>query len=1826
MYFLVKTVLNWLERQLTAVTAEQNKLIFVLPSWDSSLLFYLGRQLTELVARQPRSIRLQYSVACRLGKEWEQGTPAQRSDLEQIRKMNWYNEGDNLTEQRNLLPGSEELLLIVLAGADHITDRHSLQDFYHLDQQALWREALPKSTRPWVEEKFARSLGDEAVVWEELASAVLDYMYERGLADLPGISAYLDGLDLSFASSGQEACRLLLSNLSHFELPALSGLVLKARLKSKRRQDWRKQCGFYFRQAQEFFSYKAFLSPAEREKCLENIQKLLARPDDMESLQVQEWQLGAFAEVEELVQAVAQYIGEPSPELADKLRRVDFVLLCDGILKYKPRAKKLDEDGEGPFEPPKKKTPTRVEGLLPEVFLRAIWLTLRDLKKEWPSVQLEDIDKLSLQSVLFKHEFAPAQDEEEKDTDGRAKTFLQRLLGGIDGWLANSLQVSAGGQELKVDVSLCPAGKAEQHMTYLYHATGQPGLQFSCTFVSKDREEFKREFFWPLPLTHPCRLLVLLLEWAYEHLERAQGLPLFVLPGANGLGRARQEEEACRMLMRALQHEQRQVYDLLAGVGRELNGKPWQEVKALVLQYWRFIVATYERGLFSTLAARGEKAMEYENMAKAYLQALEECMETESAVGKDAALLLLKAFLIVDSTFLKQPDPVWEKDLPAALVTPLHPVMLEMLYYQFSFLLESLCYLMEKVFAGSEDVDLQGATWERMVELAAVRRPLGAVFSQRRLETAGRDFAYLQVLGRGGTDSAGLELLDFVEEEIPEEEESKIELFRRGRLAELIKRVLMDYREMHPYAGDGLSLAVYAGHSLQQIIAGVDGFLRDLLKEREENGLEQYALRITVFASTRSDWAVRCWLKAWQESWHQGADEEEGDHLSRCRLTLHYRMVGEDENYTDLKNMLAQNSFDLVLLSDFFQDSESEFLILPRRLSMPLENYRFFPVLEKVCCRNKSAASGYKRQRVLTNLRFKRGAAHSQLVARLQNLGGKGDRFLLLETRRIGGFQEVLKTAHTCSVWVVCIDPAMDEYVITTLRNDSGNSPDIIGFGTGVGSHGEANFTISTTRFYLSEIQKKLARWVMKLFPGSLTEIQAGQIARALCWRDPEERPYLSGLSLIKSTGPEKFFREFIAGSMVRLLLKRQDEGFFSDVLVSLDAFHHWFAQNDRRPDFLHLRACLVNGRVLVRARLLECKLGGESEEHLLKAREQLRNGLQRLVSRFMPCPPGEKAGVKDRPDQRYWWLQLHRLIASHGVSGEQYNEVLAALELLSEGSFDIEWQAAAFTFWTDRPGDVMQHEVLFEVELPGSNILPVLAFQCGRDFIQRLCLKGERPAELADWPACRFIGRSLQDDAGAVDESAVPASPLPDDGMNAPPAPPGMEADTALTSSGQERKAGTECHPVAGAVDNDQYTDFTTPAVLVAASSDSPAVPGEEVLPAYDQPSVPQRILLGTRAGGQPVYWEYGHPGLPNRHMLIFGASGTGKTYAIQCLLAELGRCGVSSLIVDYTNGFTNAQLDKLFVQYFNPRQHVVRHQPLAINPFRRQRYLMDGIELFDTPGDVAQRITNLFAALFSNLGEQQKATLHSVIREGVQQEGDNFTLARLLEKLEELYATGGTGANYCLSLLNLLRPFVDTNPLGAGSSSWEELFTDLQNRCHVIQLVGFAPDMARLITEFVLLDLYWYYRSCGNEARPRPVVLDEVQNLDHAEGGSLAGMLREGRKFGLSLLLATQTLSNLKQEERDRLFQAAHKLFFRPADTELRSFANIIAHATGERPEDWVDRLANLGRGECYSLGYVWRESDGKLKGNHYVKIKVTALTERLARGDDGVPDVAH
>lgn len=368
-------------------------------------------------------------------------------------------------------------------------------------------------------------------------------------------------------------------------------------------------------------------------------------------------------------------------------------------------------------------------------------------------------------------------------------------------------------------------------------------------------------------------------------------------------------------------------------------------------------------------------------------------------------------------------------------------------------------------------------------------------------------------------------------------------------------------------------------------------------------------------------------------------------------------------------------------------------------------------------------------------------------------------------------------------------------------------------------------------------------------------------------------------------------------------------------------------------------------------------------------------------------------------------------------------------------------------------------------------------------------------------------------------------------------------------------------------------------------------------------------RILIGKALDNQKhVYWEYGNKDLANRHLIVFGRSGQGKTYCIQGLLMEMAKYQLNSMVIDYTNGFLPEQLEKEFKEKVQPKTDLVVHKPLDLNPFNKQTQKVAGIQIADKSHDVASRVASVFKSVYSSIGDQQLPTLIRVIEEGIELHGVNYSFDSMLKDLMDAGKHGE-------ALANKLTPMVKANIFSCEhlTDGWEGIYKSEQSTARLIQLATLSRDIWRLATEFILWDLYSYVCAHGNKNSPLPVVLDEVQNLDQKLDSPLGKMLTEGRKYGLSLILATQTLSNLKKDEQDRLFQAAHKLFFAPAETEIDSYAKLLEQAVpASNKKAWLQELAKLKKGECISVG-LHMNANGVVEQGAKV-VKVSSLGDRL------------
>lgn len=144
--------------------------------------------------------------------------------------------------------------------------------------------------------------------------------------------------------------------------------------------------------------------------------------------------------------------------------------------------------------------------------------------------------------------------------------------------------------------------------------------------------------------------------------------------------------------------------------------------------------------------------------------------------------------------------------------------------------------------------------------------------------------------------------------------------------------------------------------------------------------------------------------------------------------------------------------------------------------------------------------------------------------------------------------------------------------------------------------------------------------------------------------------------------------------------------------------------------------------------------------------------------------------------------------------------------------------------------------------------------------------------------------------------------------------------------------------------------------------------------------------------------------------------------------------------------------------------------------------------------------------------------------------------------------------------------------------------------NNVNVISFEGFEADLKKVIVEIFLKNLWKKAREA--RANKITVVIDEFQNLMLGKKSSIEQMLREARKYGVDMILATQTVATFSKETLVALNQAAVRLYFRPAVSEAKILAQKI---DGTNVERMILQLKHLKIGESIAIG------DLEIEGRH-------------------------
>jgi len=1811
-----RSIFNKIDSSLSTARLGQKMILMIHDLPEDMMLKVAEMIYKDLFFRD--NIKLTLKIAKSVVDGWSQSSRIKAEN------NSWTAELNNLASYRNVDADQGKYNIIILFGTDKVTDSASLADFNEFSLKTIWDYEMTKSFSSWIEvllQDLEIDLPD--IDGFKRFDNILKPIIDHGKADLLSMSQWLENMDFSECNTYFDIIEKMLKNLKVFGLPRFDSYEYKKT---------GKRFANYISDSDEFFSYSKYIDNSHKDKAIKAIDSLIDSKEedpiwkDLENKNV----LGLYETGEELLLGMKSYINERSKEDRDKLLDSDFAFIFDKVLKYKKKTEKKS-----------KASIKNLDGSPVEISLTAIWETISDLYRSKSIDNEELIVKIEIESEAFRHDIDSDDSDRSADSnESFAKDYLCVLLGGLDDTLKSQIEISLQESSL-VTIS---SNLLNDDIKYSYRPNVEAQLSFAVKIYTDQSEKpFVRKYNWCLYEHHSYRLAAELLKKAYNIYRsnnQERNLPFFTLPYYDELISISSDEEFKRVFLHSLKDSGTDTEFMVNMLTPELKRHDYKIIKDyedLGTKYWQFIQTASRHGLLSSL--NSEK---WDNFQKAYNDVLEMIYTDNNQLMLPIANFLIRAFMIIkENSNIKGLEWYASYYEEAAIISVLHPSLLEMLKSQIVYQCACFNYLVKQEFVKSTGQrQFKKQAWQSYLDLSAIRMPINCLLinKNKKVDTNVRGYDLIHKIGNQSEDCGYQSTrFNFLISDDYDETHTSItdsDISFETRQSKLLTNILFDYFQLHPHARDGISLAVYLNRDIQPIIAGINAYLHKISNENDKNNFaidtnsrKIYNINLTLINDSFDDNNIRKWIDYWKAIWEEAETSNKFKVYRNCRFSVSHRLLSTIDKQSFLRIIDDDFYTDIMFLYSFSDANSTSDLFAADEFDKTEYSLRY-PILERSVPSTKEYFGSLERKKNISNRQFKNSSSFSSYIRALKINTAVSDTI----TKTIIDFQiwvDILEVIHKKSEWVVCIDPNIDDILIRKRNSPDTSKREIIGFGSGVGASGEENFTISSEKSSFSEITHSLKSAIKSLITDEAwsgddyCKISKGVINEAEC---------LSGLSVVRATGVnDEYIRDFMSYSLTRKLLTESSD-ILCDTMVSLDAYIHWFdfADNSKRPDLLWLRARLNKENIIeVYMHVIECKMSKGVDYLIPAAKTQIENGVHVLRESFLPLSDESCKLDDDKPSRRYWWMQLHRLIATKSVVKIcDLENIENALEKLANGNYKISWGASIFAFLIDESGEFPENKGSWDVS--GLDRGKANIYHFAKDAIKNIATKN-----IQDLAYDEFLDEFRMIDFDEI--SAYVESSIDEDDFIEEYLPEGkIETDNDVIEDDYDAEEDEQDFAGWDLISDDYMKDINekvceepiSNTYHEAESSDpendmtEPLIEEQEPVQETQNTSVPDRILIGKTDKGEEVYWEFGHEQLSNRHAVILGSSGMGKSYAIQCLLCELARKDQNNLIIDYTDGFIDSKIEPNAKKYIPQKaQTYIYEEPLQIDPFKVQVSYEGGREFRDDPLTIAKRVAAIFYKVY-NLGSQQHPLVVNAIQDGIKKYGDDFSLDLFLEVIEEFIDSPHFTKNTISTTITKLSSFISSKPFSTSKEgvSWEHIFTDKVIKNKVFQFYRVDSQSRRAIVEFVLWDLYSYVSSQGNKDLPRVVVLDEIQNLDLGDDSPVAKYLTEGRKHGIALISATQSLKGvggLNDSKVSRLFQSDLKLFFRPSDNELKEQAGILHNIMHDvSAKEWTSHLSKLKKGECYVIGSHLMKDQDELK-QKVQKVKICSLEER---GFDG------
>lgn len=1146
--------------------------------------------------------------------------------------------------------------------------------------------------------------------------------------------------------------------------------------------------------------------------------------------------------------------------------------------------------------------------------------------------------------------------------------------------------------------------------------------------------------------------------------------------------------------------------------------------------------------------------------------------------------VFLQAFSILENPNFIDED----KDPVCVIIPPWHPAALQKIAAQKRFLIDGLSQRFGIYDETGSAFNVDDVV-DRLIRMTEIQSSIDLFPSE------GND--YMGVMGTYGhfcvygndrnVSAIRTRMKDVLRKEAIYDEEFKAsELTKLNDDARMIYDVFRAYIKAMPSVKNTLSIVFINPPDLQPIISAISKYTKEI-HANDEDAVINLTLSILVRPENKGG---KSYLTYWMN-----------EYFSEERKTNVRVYLNEWSKKHELDKLLSDNN-DIVFDMDLLHSEAFRFSVNNGESSGRVADCRF-PIVYKPSPISKTS----KRRKIeITQTQFSTSFKFTQVARYKKNPETiPTDTFLAVrETSVESETKQIIDMLHKKAYWVVCIDKVMDGAL---LRTDSGESEyAVIGFSTGKGMYGQYNLTITARNSIIETVERRLSDRLYRLFKWK-PDILNSAVKTVM-----NEAKSLDGISVLSAINPKGTnINEFMAYVMTSLREKKKAVDAILKVIIHLDSYKHWFdnseiEESSSRPDFLLLSVLPSDSEIKMKATVIECKTASYSQHyvHTEHAKDQVRHGLEQLKRIFDP----NSTSI----ERRYWYAQLYRALVFAQVtfsdSSNAFQEISGKLRSVIDGNFQIDWDGVVLGYWVDLPGDTescIEEDGVKIFNIPQGCIQGIITGGSATAFVPVEDEILEEMDEISEEETEREEAQDLRNRKEEIlnrrkknlqkrqqkelDEVLSKSSKKENLEVTQK-----SETEKVIKSPREEVKVETkkenvsEVEAIGVTVEDSNTKSGETHTVS--------SVSGNELSDV--------RVLIGNDKSGNAIYWEFGSKHLSNRHLLITGTSGQGKTYGIQSMLYEVSKSNVSMVVFDYTEGFRTDQLEKKFLDKMEGRidNRIIYFTGVPINPFKRHEIEVSGMKAPEKIADVAQRIASTLTHVYK-FGDQQFAAIYDACYSGLSKYGDHMSMAYLES---ELNASSNKSAK---TVVSKMTPFLHSVEFSDEHCDWDDILYSKDGKLTIFQLTNFVRDIQVIITEFMLWDMWHYTKKNGNKDKPFAVVLDEAQNLSHADNSPSGLILTEGRKFGWSAWYATQSLKVLNDDEVTRLMQAAFKLYFKPTDDEIISMAKQLNPSDAN---EWKQHLLRLKKGECIVVG-PRIQKDGQFRSGKPTITKVLSFEER-------------